>query len=182
LVSKDDPPALAVKKLSQFLKNPPFRYERRIKQTKEEPVLNFLFTTHQGWCEHFVSALALLLRSGGIPARVVGGYYGGSWNERGHYYLVKQKEAHAWVEYWDGNTWQRTDPTPISEKTLYFHFLSKWLDYLRLRWYAYVINYDFSKQKEFFQQLRDYVKPDKSWYKIKKPTTFPWDSLFLDGF
>lgn len=71
-----------------------------------EPVARFLFDTRRGHCEYFASAMALLLRSAAIPARVVGGYVGGEWNELGGYLLVRRSRAHTWVEAWiPGKDW-----------------------------------------------------------------------------
>jgi len=157
LIAKNDSPKLVAKKLMYFLSQPPFRYSRQVPQARGDPVLYFLFVSHKGWCEHFASALTLLLRTAGIPARLIGGYCGGEWNELGHYYIVRQKDAHTWVEYWNGQTWLRLDPTPIAtsiKKKLGFLFLLKWIDYIRLRWYTYVINYDFSMQKRLFAHLK----------------------------
>ena len=178
LVDKKDPPPVIVKKLVNFLQKPPFESRFQIPKIEGEPVLMFLFKTHKGWCEHFASALTLLLRSAGIPARFVGGYYGGTWNTTGNYYLVRQKDAHAWVEYWNGKNWETIDPilpTLEIKKTTYFSFFWKWLDYLRLRWYAYVINYDFAKQKQLFYRLKHYFSPskNKNYWQVKKPD-FEW--------
>ena len=72
----------------------------------------FLFTTREGFCEHFANATAFVLRLAGIPTRVVGGYLGGEWNAYEKYMLIRQYEAHAWVEAWlDGKGWIRLDPT-----------------------------------------------------------------------
>jgi len=109
VIDKKDPPSVIVKKLVNFLQKPPFKSQFQIPKIEGKPVLTFLFKTHKGWCEHFASALTLLLRSAGIPARFVGGYYGGTWNNTGNYYLVRQKDAHAWVEYWNGKNWQTID-------------------------------------------------------------------------
>jgi len=73
---------------------------------------DFLFTTRQGFCEHYASALVFLMRAAGIPARVVTGYQGGEYNAYGNYYIVRQSDAHAWAEVWLANIgWQRVDPT-----------------------------------------------------------------------
>jgi len=73
---------------------------------------DFLFTTQQGFCEHYASAFVFLMRAAGIPARVVTGYQGGEYNAYGNYYIVRQSDAHAWAEVWLANTgWQRVDPT-----------------------------------------------------------------------
>ncbi|TCI11343.1 DUF3488 domain-containing protein [Dyella soli] len=73
---------------------------------------DFLFSTREGFCEHYASAFTVLMRAGGIPARVVTGYQGGYWNSLGNYLLVRQSDAHAWSEVWlQGRGWQRVDPT-----------------------------------------------------------------------
>ncbi len=78
----------------------------------EQPVDEFLFETRRGFCEHFASAFTVLMRAAGIPARVVTGYLGGEINPVGEYILVRQADAHAWVEIWLKNTgWVRVDPT-----------------------------------------------------------------------
>ncbi|KAA0873970.1 transglutaminase TgpA family protein [Nitrincola tapanii] len=72
----------------------------------------FLLETQRGFCEHYAGASAWMLRSVGIPARVVAGYQGGEWNEAGRYFTLRQYDAHAWVEVWlEGEGWRRLDPT-----------------------------------------------------------------------
>lgn len=73
---------------------------------------DFLFNNRQGFCEHYASSLALLMRALGTPSRVVTGFQGGELNEFGGYLLVRDKYAHAWVEIFnENNQWQRIDPT-----------------------------------------------------------------------
>jgi transglutaminase-like putative cysteine protease len=73
-----------------------------------------LFDTKRGFCAHFASAYATMMRAAGVPARVVTGYLGGEWNPIGGYLLVRQSEAHAWTEIWlDGSGWTRVDPTAV---------------------------------------------------------------------
>ena len=77
-----------------------------------EPVDEFLFRTREGFCEHYASAFAVLMRAAGIPARVVVGYQGGEFNPYGGYLLIRQSAAHAWNEIWlPGSGWIRVDPT-----------------------------------------------------------------------
>ena len=72
----------------------------------------FLFDQKQGYCEHFSSAFAVLMRGAGIPARVVTGYAGGYRNPFGGYWIVRRMDAHAWVEVWlPQRGWVRVDPT-----------------------------------------------------------------------
>jgi transglutaminase-like putative cysteine protease len=78
----------------------------------QHPVDEFLFDTRRGFCEHYASAFTVLMRAAGIPARVVTGYQGGEVNPVGGYILVRQADAHAWVEVWLENAgWVRVDPT-----------------------------------------------------------------------
>jgi protein-glutamine gamma-glutamyltransferase len=88
--------------------------------TLTPPLLDFnsiddlLFHTHEGFCGHYASAFAMLMRAGGVPARVVTGYLGGQWNPFGRYLLVRQADAHAWAEVWlEGRGWTRVDPTSV---------------------------------------------------------------------
>jgi len=77
-----------------------------------DTVDDFLFTTHEGFCEHFSASFVILMRAAGIPARVVTGYQGGEYNEVGEYMVVRQRDAHAWAElYLDERGWVRIDPT-----------------------------------------------------------------------
>jgi transglutaminase-like putative cysteine protease len=76
------------------------------------PVDRFLFQTRRGFCEHYASAFALMMRAAGIPARIVVGYQGGELNPMGGYMIVRQADAHAWTEVWlEGTGWRRVDPT-----------------------------------------------------------------------
>ena len=68
--------------------------------TSLDAVDSVLFDTKRGFCGHFASAYANLMRAAGVPARVVTGYLGGEWNPAGGYYIVRQSEAHAWTEVW----------------------------------------------------------------------------------
>lgn len=78
----------------------------------EHPVDEFLFDTRQGFCEHYSSAFAVIMRAAGIPARIVTGYLGGELNPVGDYLIVRQADAHAWTEVWlRGEGWVRVDPT-----------------------------------------------------------------------
>jgi len=77
-----------------------------------DSVDEFLFRTRRGFCEHYASAFAVLMRAAGIPARIVTGYLGGEVNELGNYLIVRQADAHAWTEVWfKDEGWVRVDPT-----------------------------------------------------------------------
>jgi transglutaminase-like putative cysteine protease len=125
-----------------------------------DPVEEFLFRRRSGHCEHFAAAMALLLRSVGIPARVVTGFSGGEWNEYGSFYVVRQRHAHAWVEaYMPGvRDWETFNPTPLAEAppppaTGWFAALDRRLAHLRLGWNTYVVNYSTEDQREMVNAL-----------------------------
>lgn len=81
----------------------------------DHPVDDFLYSTRSGFCEHYASAFAVLMRAGGIPARIVTGYQGGEINSFGNYLIVRQADAHAWTEIWlPSRGWVRVDPTSIA--------------------------------------------------------------------
>ncbi len=90
----------------------PFRYTLSPQVLGEDTVDDFLFRTREGFCEHYASAMAFMLRAAGVPARVVIGYLGGRENPLGEYLIVRQSDAHAWNEVWlEGRGWVRVDPT-----------------------------------------------------------------------
>ena len=75
---------------------------------------SFLLRERRGHCEYFAAGMVALLTSLNVPARIVGGFYGGQLNPLTGYFVVRHEDAHAWVEVWDGRTWQTFDPTPSS--------------------------------------------------------------------
>jgi len=89
-----------------------FRYTLAPAPLGRDSIDDFLFFTHEGFCEHYSSAFTMLMRDAGIPARVVTGYQGGFWSKLGNYLLVRNSDAHAWSEVWlEGRGWVRIDPT-----------------------------------------------------------------------
>lgn len=76
------------------------------------PVEEFYFDRKKGFCEHYASAAAIFFRLLGIPTRIVVGFHGGLYNDIGDYYIVRNEDAHSWVEVWfDDEGWKRVDPT-----------------------------------------------------------------------
>ncbi|HUG37430.1 MAG TPA: transglutaminaseTgpA domain-containing protein, partial [Candidatus Limnocylindrales bacterium] len=125
--------------------------------TSLSPVDEFLFVRRSGNCEYFAAALAVMLRTLGIPARVVGGFQRGEWNPYGRYFTVRMRDAHSWVEaYIAGAGWVTLDPSPradaetASAQTMW----SLYLDSLRMRWYRYVVNWSLRDQVETAVAIR----------------------------
>lgn len=95
-----------------WLREEPFFYSLETAPLGRHGVDEFLFDLRVGYCEYYASAFAVLMRAAGIPARIVTGYQGGYWQEGGEYLLVRNSDAHAWVEVWlEGSGWTRVDPT-----------------------------------------------------------------------
>jgi protein-glutamine gamma-glutamyltransferase len=112
LASRDD--RAYVQAVLGYLQDNGFEYTRTPPKLGRNSIDDLLFKTHEGFCGHYASAFATLMRAGGLPAHVVTGYLGGSWNRFGGYLLVKQSNAHAWTEVWlDGLGWLRVDPTAV---------------------------------------------------------------------
>ena len=113
-------------------------FERRRTQ---DPLVEFLEHDKQGHCEYFASAMVLLARSRNIPARLVGGYRVTEYSQLGEYYLVRERNAHTWVEAWvPDKGWTTFDPTPAAELALAMRTATPWpsaaVDLLRSWWAA----------------------------------------------
>lgn len=130
-------------------------------RASDTPLEDFLFKYKSGHCEYFASAMVLMLRSQGIPARLVTGFLGGEYNPLEGYYIVRQLNAHAWVEaYLPGEGWQVFDPTPpggrpTSSSGGWTGLLGQAYDYLVFRWDRYVVTYGFYDQVRMFLRLRE---------------------------
>jgi hypothetical protein len=141
-----------------------------------DPLERFVVHGRRGHCEYFASALVMMLRSQGIPARLIVGYKGGDWNPLGRYYLVRQKHAHAWVEVFlsaqeapeeeiagvpsAGGAWFRLDPTPFAPEILATaerHSMkgrvSNFFDYADYLWRDYVLGLNAARQETVLEPL-----------------------------
>jgi len=151
-------------------------------QIRLEAVDEFLFETRTGFCEHYASSFAVMMRMAGIPTRIVTGYLGGWHNTTGDYVLVRQSDAHAWTEVWlAGRGWTRVDPTAAVSPTrirqgslsalsaprhlLDYSWLRRWrnnFDIIQQRWNDYVIEYGAGRQARLFSPLGfDHMTPAK---------------------
>lgn len=105
---------------------------------------DFVVNHRTGYCEHFATAMALLLRSEGVPARLISGFVATEWNNASGYLIVRARDAHTWVEVLDGDTWIRYDPTPGSFQQV--SLITNFLDNVRMTWYRNVVTYDLARQ------------------------------------
>jgi transglutaminase-like putative cysteine protease len=127
-----------------------------------QPVSTFLFETKSGHCEYFASAMALLLRASGIPTRMVNGFLMGEYNPVGDDYIVRQSDAHSWVEvYLPGSGWTEFDPTPPDPNRKEPGFatqISHYVDAMELFWNSYVLTYDTGSQLQLFRNAQEHVE------------------------
>ncbi|HEV2396325.1 MAG TPA: DUF3488 and transglutaminase-like domain-containing protein [Candidatus Sulfotelmatobacter sp.] len=117
--------------------------------TVKDPIANFLFERKQGHCEYFASSMAVMLRTIGIPSRVITGFRSDEFNDISDSYVVRAKDAHAWVEaYFPGFGWQTFDPTPGGSvaSPRGWSRLALYIDAMSSFWRDWVISYDSSNQ------------------------------------
>ena len=127
-----------------------FAYTLQLPATSEkDPIANFLFVRKQGHCEYFASAMAVMLRTLGIPSRVVNGFRSDEFNDITASYVVRAKDAHAWVEaYFPGYGWQTFDPTPAGNAGIPQGWarIELYIDAMSSFWRDWVVTYDSSNQ------------------------------------
>ncbi len=150
------------------------RYSMQISLPKNEdisdPVIRWMQSDLPGHCEFFASSFILLARAAGYPARAAVGFKGGSWNAFEQYFMVRNADAHAWAEIYDGNgSWIRVDPTPGSPSPTTRPSLvsiehqpaesgsAAYMDSLRMLWYRRIVNFDEDAQKEAAVQLKEFI-------------------------
>ena len=155
-------PAESIRAIASYFEDNNFTYSLKNLPVTETPLQDFLFIHRYGNCEFFASAMAVMMRIAGIPARLVGGYLGGYYSDLGKYYAVPQKNAHVWVEaYVDGVGWERHDPTPASPEAYsspdgrgIFFTARMAFDSIRYYWNVFVISYDLQKQFSLLTRLK----------------------------
>jgi hypothetical protein len=150
-------------------------------RTPKDPISNFLFERKQGHCEYFASAMAVMLRSIGIPSRLVNGFSGGEFNDLTSQYVIRESDAHSWVEaYIPGEGWMELDPTPAAAAqphTKWGRFLM-YLDAMSSFWRDWIVNYDLGHQLRLTQDAgrgsRELVSHAQSWAVGKYDATLAW--------
>lgn len=123
-----------------------------------DPLAYFLFTRRAGHCEYFASAMTVMLRAEGIPARYVTGFLPGEYNDVGGDYIIRASDAHTWVEvFFPGYGWMTFDPTPPGNASGggLLQRISFYWDWFQFTWSEWVINYDFSHQMSLAVNVRN---------------------------
>lgn len=166
-----------------WIRTQQFSYTLSPPLLKDERIDDFLFRTKAGFCEHYASAYANLMRMAGIPARVVVGYQGGRAAPDGQSWEVRQLDAHAWTEVWfAGKGWVRIDPTAaiapdrinlgmqnyaqqndhvFGEQQNAWNMQQQrwatqakiWVDYVNFQWQSKVVGFDQNSQQNWLKKL-----------------------------
>jgi len=131
-----------------------YGYSLQMTASGADPLADFLFNVKAGHCEYFSTAMAVMLRTKGIAARIVNGFLPGEYNETAGAYTVRQSDAHSWVEVYFPETgaWVTFDPTPAAGRTEPIRTglaaqLQKYGEALELLWFQYVVGYDQQEQR-----------------------------------
>jgi hypothetical protein len=162
----------------------------------KDDIVRWLDSNEPGFCEYFAASLTVLARAAGHPARVVAGFHGGSLNGFENYFMVRNSDAHAWVEVYDGKSaWVRADPTPGAVATAAETAAqaaqraqdSSWsarVDSLRVLWYRRIVNFDSRAQVQMLDQVKNFTvdsgaalrtRFDAFSKRLKAWVTRPWD-------
>lgn len=132
-------------------------YTLELPGTQADPLANFLFVRKKGHCEYFASSMAIMLRTLGIPSRVVNGFRGGKYNDLNQTYIIRARDAHSWVEvYFPEYGWIAFDPTPgqgDEGSNDAWSRIGLYMDVARELWREWVINYDFTHQIRLSAEL-----------------------------
>lgn len=167
--------------LSHF-RSEPFFYTLNPPRLGDDSIDDFLFRSRRGFCEHYASTFVFLMRAAGVPARVVTGYQGGELNPLGNYWIVRQRDAHAWAEVWlVDQGWTRIDPTaavapnrverglnaalPAGERRTGLMTLNgNWLmpmqltwDLFNNQWNQWVLGYNQDRQRQLLARLNPFL-------------------------
>jgi hypothetical protein len=161
-----------------------------------DDIVRWLDSNEPGFCEYFAASLTVLARAAGHPARVVAGFHGGVLNAFENYYMVRNSDAHAWAEVYDGKTaWVRADPTPgavsvaaqAAGQVARQEQDSSWsarVDSLRVLWYRRIVNFDSRAQVQMLDQVKTFttdsgtalrVRFDEFSARLKAWLQQPWD-------
>jgi transglutaminase-like putative cysteine protease len=165
-----------------------------------DPLVRWMSSNEPGHCELFAGALVLVARSAGIPARVVTGFKGGTWNAYSNNYTIRNSDAHAWAELWDPKrgAWLREDPLAAGAGTgasdevgaaalagLMDRSWSAKLNSLRVFWYRRIVNFDQQTQADTFRAFKEATDDSSKWLhsqidglgtRIRGWVARPWDA------
>ncbi len=152
------------RRIESFLVNE-YRYTLRMGSLRSDrPIEDFLFVHKAGHCELFSTAMICMLRTLQIPCRLAVGFHGGEFNRAENSYIIRQCDAHAWVEMYDEQLgWMRFDPTPPAPMTIYasriyFKKISDMAMALSEKWEEFIMGYNNRLQTALIKKFFEYFK------------------------
>ncbi len=184
--ARDLPHAKAAKTEKYLREN--YKYTLDLK-AGDDPLNDFLFGSKEGHCEYFASAMVMILRSQGIPARMATGFLMDEKNSSGDYYTVRAQDAHAWVEALLGGFWVQFDPTPRAsrfdlEKLSVWQKVRQKADYLNFLWISNVLGYDQELQEDAARKViqkssRLSIQVDHDLSDLRRKISVPWKKTLM---
>ncbi len=146
-----------------------FKYYQRPEQIgRPMSVDDFLLKERRGHCEYFAAGMVALMSTLDVPARIVGGFYGGRMNPLAGYFIIRREDAHAWVEVWNGKAWRTYDPTPAAlrpgdaQASLLRRYATALSDSINYFWDRYILTFGLGDQialfAEVIAQVRDGIR------------------------
>jgi hypothetical protein len=166
--------------IERYLKTE-LRYSLDLKMASDDPLAEFLFDVKEGHCEYFATAMVMMLRSIGLPARIVNGFQMGEYNQLNNLYTVRESDAHSWVEVYflhskvaldlsrindaapkssdARGVWFEFDPTPSSGLNDYSQgglraSLRQYMDAMEVFWLDYVVTLDRDEQASLMVEIQ----------------------------
>jgi protein-glutamine gamma-glutamyltransferase len=147
----------------------------------KDPIANFLFERRRGHCEYFASSMAVMLRTLGIPSRVVNGFRSDEFNDLTGNYVIRAKDAHSWVEaYFPGYGWQTFDPTPAGNGGIPqgLERVGLYVDAMASFWREWIVSYDSTHQYVLAQtavtETRGLWENARAWASGKYAAMLKW--------
>ncbi|MEP7077080.1 MAG: DUF3488 and transglutaminase-like domain-containing protein, partial [Acidobacteriota bacterium] len=165
------------KAVEAYLQNN-FGYTLELKSHGDEPLADFLFKVKEGHCEYFATAMAIMLRTQGIATRVVNGFQQGEYNDAANVWIVRERDAHSWVEVYfqKERVWVPFDPTPFAGRTDgiatagLFAGVNKYLEALEMYWIQYFVAFDTQEQQSLARSAQrsfvDYQTKAAIWMNV----------------
>jgi transglutaminase-like putative cysteine protease len=154
-----DTPAQKARALENHLRNDYGYTLELLSKPVDDPLAYFLFERKKGHCEYFASAMAVMLRTLGIPSRVVTGFQSGVYNPMTGWQVIRASDAHSWVEAWiEGRGWTTFDPTPFDPNggdAGVLGRLSLFADTASQFWNDWVMNYDLNHQVALASRMQE---------------------------
>ncbi|MBI3622386.1 MAG: DUF3488 domain-containing protein [Nitrospirae bacterium] len=152
-------------RIERYLKQN-YRYTLDVKAPgRLSAIDDFLFEQKAGYCEYYATAMVLMLRSVGVPARLASGFLSGEWNAFGSYFTVREQDAHTWVEvYFPQTGWFPFDPTPAAEGSPeMLGRVRQFIDTLWITWDRYIMRFSIRDQVSAWQEMQSQGSVWKGW-------------------